>query len=295
MPRTERPPRGSGPARLAAATLVLAPALGVTYAAAVLARRQLATAAAARRALERLALHELLRGRTVEAEPLGTGKSNAVIAVRLTGGAAPETRLVLKRALPFGSLMAWGARRFGANYVYAAATAGPARIAREAAALRVLGARGVAVPRCLAAAPAHRLIAIEWIDGAPAATALHLPGGEARAREVGALLAEVHGLGVTLADGHPGNMLIARATDRLVLFDLEFAECTGASPARRGFDLAYAAVLMPDAATRAGLLAGYGEPSAEDRAAFAVAERHLRRFGPLLDLERARWAPRPAA
>ncbi len=292
MPRAERPPRGSGNARLAAATLALAPALGVTYGAAVLARRALATGSAARRALERLQLHALLAGRTVDAEPLGTGKSNAVIAVRLTGGGAPATRLVIKRALPFGSLMAWGARRFGANYVYAATTSGAARIGREAAALRFLGAHGVPVPRCLAAAPEHRLIAIEWIDGAPAATALYAPDGEARAREVGALLAGVHGLGVTLADGHPGNMLVARATDRLVLFDLEFAECSGATPARRGFDLAYAAVLMPTADTRAGLLAGYGERSAEDRAAFGVAEQHLRKFGRLLDMERARWAPR---
>ena len=217
-------------------------------------------------------------------EMLGSGKSNAVVAVQ-----SSNTRLVLKKALPFGSLMAWGARHFGANYIYARDTSGSARIAREAAALRFLESHGVAVPRCLAAEGG--LLALAWIDGAPAATALHGPRGDALAREIGALLRRVHALGVTLGDGHPGNMLVETGTDRLVLFDLEFAECAGSTAARRGFDLAYAAVLMPTEPSRIAMLDAYGPRTADEAAELATAERHLRRFGQLLEMERARWAP----
>ncbi|HVV85605.1 MAG TPA: phosphotransferase, partial [Kofleriaceae bacterium] len=178
-----------------------------------------------------------------------------------------------------------------ANFVYAADTRGPARIAREQAALARLAACGVGVPRCLAASPADELLAMEWIDGAPAATALHDAGGERLAGEVGALLRRVHDAGVTLADGHPGNLLVEPG-GRLVLFDLEFAECSGATAARRGFDLAYASVLVPAAAHRDALLAGYGARDAADVAAFERAVRHLGRFARLVEQERARWAPR---
>jgi tRNA A-37 threonylcarbamoyl transferase component Bud32 len=287
--RILRPPAGSGTGRLALATLALAPVLGAAYLDAMLARRRFATSEAARRALVQLGLGELVRGRSVEAERLGGGNTNSVIAVRLVGD-GPAVRLVVKKALPLGTVMAWGARHFGANYVYAAASA-QARIAREAAALRTLADGGVAVPRCLAANAERGLIAVAWIDGVHAATALHEAGAGPLARDIGALLARVHRLGVTLADGHPGNMLVARATRQLVLFDLEFAECTGSSPARRGFDLAYAAALMPADELRGAVLAGYGPRPDDDVAAFAIAERHLRRFGWLFARERARWTP----
>lgn len=285
-PSRTRPPRGSGNARLALGVLATWPAVAATYGQAVVARRAFATPGAVRRALDQLGLHDLA-GRALTVRPLGTGKSNAVVAVDVAGG----PRLVVKRALPFGSMMAWGARHFGANFVYAADTRGAARITRERAALEFLDRAGVAVPRCLAAAPAHELVALAWVDGAPAATAMYGAGGEALAGEVGALLRRVHDLGVTLADGHPGNMLVEHGTGRLVLFDLEFAEVDGATAARRGFDLAYAALLVPTAAHVDALLAGYGPRDAADRDAYDQAARHVRRFGRLLAMERARWAP----
>lgn len=290
----DRPPRGSGNGRLAAAALAMAPALGATYAQALVVRRRFARARVVRQALEALGLHELVRGRTIETRVLGSGKSNAVVAVTLRGTGEPQ-RLVLKRALPFGTLMAWGARNFGANYVYAAATSGTARLGREARALRYLAEHGIAVPRVLAADPARELIALAWIEGRPAATALHEPGGDALAARIGALLRRVHDLGVTLGDGHPGNMMLEQAPpgdERLVLFDLEFAERGDATPARRGFDLAYAAVLMPTRAHTDAMLDAYGDRADGDRAAFDTAEQHLRRFRQLLEMERNRWAPR---
>jgi hypothetical protein len=85
-------------------------------------------------------------------------------------------------------------------------------------------------------------------------------------------------------------MLVEAGTARLVLFDLEFAECTGSTAARRGFDLAYAAVLMPTEASRVAMLDAYGPRTGDEAAELATAERHLRRFGRLLEMERARWA-----
>ncbi len=287
--RSDVPPRGSGNGRLALGALATWPALASAYAHAAIARRRFATVPAARQALRTLGLDDLA-ARALTVRPLGTGKSNAVVAVDVEGG----PRLVIKRALPFGTVMAWGARHFGANFVYAADTTGRARVGREQAALERLAAGGVAVPRCLAAAPADELLAIAWVDGEPAAHALHGADGLTVAGDVGALVRRVHDLDVTLADGHPGNMLRERATGRLVLFDLEFAEHGGATPARRGFDLAYVAVLLPTPAHAEAMLAGYGARAAADRAGFDRAERHLRRFGRLLAMERARWAPTPA-
>lgn len=147
------------------------------------------------------------------------------------------------------------------------------------------------VPRCLAVDPAHGLIALEWVDGIHAAVGLRKPGARDLARDIGALLRRVHALGVTLADGHPGNMLISRATRQLVLFDLEFAECTGSTPTRRGFDVAYAAALMPPGELRQMMLAAYGPRTSDEREAFDIATHHLRSFGWLLDRERVRWMP----
>jgi tRNA A-37 threonylcarbamoyl transferase component Bud32 len=268
--------------RLGLGLVAIAPVFGGAYARAVIARRRFATEVSARRALEALGLRA---PGPLAVRSLGAGKSNAVIAV----DAADGTRIVVKRALAFGSVMAWGARHFGANYVYAADVAGSARIAREAAALRFLDANGIAVPRCLAAAPDHGLLALAWIDGTPAAVTLRTTPGDALAREIGAQFRRIHGLGVTLADGHPGNMLVEDGTGRLVVFDLEFAETSGSTPARRGFDLAYAAVLMPTEAQRAAMLDAYGERTPDEAAALLTAEQHLRRFGRLLEMERARW------
>ncbi|MEZ4403147.1 MAG: phosphotransferase [Kofleriaceae bacterium] len=289
MPSDGTPPAASGPARLALGVAVTWPALAATYAQATVARRRFATVPAVRRALAELGLGALA-ARPLAVRALGTGKSNAVVAVDVDGG----PRLVVKRALPFGSLLAWGARRFGANFTYAADTRGPARIAREHAALVRLAAAGVAVPAFLAAAPARELLALAWVDGAPTATALHGAGGVALAGDVGALLRRVHDLGVTLGDGHPGNMLCERGTGRLVLFDLEFAECAGATPARRGFDLAYTALLVPTPAHVDALLAGYGPRADADHAGYRQAAQHVGRFGRLLAMERARWAPTAA-
>jgi tRNA A-37 threonylcarbamoyl transferase component Bud32 len=289
---SERPPRGSGNSRLAAAVLAMAPALGATFAHAALVRRRFADPRTVRTALEQLGLGDLLHGRTIDARVLGSGKSNAVVAVTLGRSDGASRRLVLKRALPFGTLMSWGARRFGANYVYAARTRGADRIMREATALRRLEKHGIAVPHVLGADPARELIALDWIDGRPAATALYGATGDDIAASIGALLRRIHDLGITLGDGHPGNMMIEHGTERLVLFDLEFALCEGSTPERRGFDLAYAAVLMPTDALRHAMIAAYGDRTTEEHAAFDVAEQHLRRFGTLLDMELKRWAPR---
>ncbi|HVV83887.1 MAG TPA: hypothetical protein VHE35_12520, partial [Kofleriaceae bacterium] len=97
MAAYDEPPPWSGNARLAAGVLATWPALGATYAHAVVARRRFATEAAARRALVALGLDALARGR-LRVRPLGTGKSNAVVAVDVDGG----RRLVLKRARPVG-------------------------------------------------------------------------------------------------------------------------------------------------------------------------------------------------
>jgi tRNA A-37 threonylcarbamoyl transferase component Bud32 len=278
----ERPPLGSGNLRLGIGLLAISPVFGGAYARAVLARRKFANDTSARRALDDLGLHA---PGPLSVRMLGTGKSNAVIAV----DAADGTRIVLKRALAFGSVMAWGARHFGANYVYAPEVAGSARITREAAALRFLDAHGILVPRCLAAAPDRGLLALAWVDGTPAAVALRRTPGETLAKEIGALFRRVHELGVTLADGHPGNMLVEDGTGRLVIFDLEFAETSGSTPARRGFDLAYAAVLMPTEAQRAAMLDAYGPRTVDEAEALVTAEQHLRKFGRLLEMERARW------
>ncbi|HEY4181308.1 MAG TPA: phosphotransferase [Kofleriaceae bacterium] len=279
----DQPPAGSGNGRLAVGALAMAPVLAASYAQAAIARRRFATPAGARRALEELAMRETV----VSVTPLGTGKSNAVSLVTL----GSRDKVVLKKALPFGTMMAWGARHFGANFIYAQDTTGIARITRESEALTFLHEHGVDVPRLIAASPRHELLAIEFIDGEPAATALYGAEGMSLACEVGALFRRVHDVGVTLADGHPGNMLLERATGRIVLFDLEFAEIAGATPARRGFDLAYASVLLPSPEHVESMLSGYGPRTAEDEAAARIAEAHLRRFSQLLEMERARWRP----
>src|SRR5689334_18033167 len=97
----ERPPPGSGTGRLVLAVLALSPVLGTAYLDAIVARRRFATPEVARRALVRLRLGDMLRGRTVDVEALGGGKSSAVTAVRLVGN-GPPVQLVLKKVLPFG-------------------------------------------------------------------------------------------------------------------------------------------------------------------------------------------------
>ncbi|HEY4059278.1 MAG TPA: hypothetical protein VGM39_21825 [Kofleriaceae bacterium] len=283
----DQPPAGSGNGRLAVGVLAMAPALAASYAQATIARRRFATVSGARRALEDLGLTDL-RDRVVDVAPLGTGKSNAVALVTLND----RSKLVLKKALPFGTMMAWGARHFGANFIYAQDTTAIARITRESEALTFLGANGVDVPRLLAASPRNELLALEFIAGDPAATTLYGPEGMSLACEVGALFRRVHDVGATLADGHPGNMIIERKTGHIVLFDLEFAEIAAATPARRGFDLAYASVLLPTPAHVESMLSGYGPRTADDEAAAKTAEDHLRRFSQLLDMERARWRPK---
>ncbi|HWU87706.1 MAG TPA: hypothetical protein VN253_10550 [Kofleriaceae bacterium] len=71
--------------------MALSPALIAAWVAEIVARRRFVRIGATRRAFERLRLHELLDGRTIETQLLGTGKSNAVVAVRLIGRGAPKT------------------------------------------------------------------------------------------------------------------------------------------------------------------------------------------------------------
>ena len=145
------------------------------------------------------------------------------------------------------------------------------------------------MPGVYAVDAASGTIALEWIEG-------HAMGGElpragaAMAARLGRTLAAVHGAGVALCDGHPGNALYSHG--RVVIIDLEFAALAAdATPARLGFDLAYASAFMPDEPCRRALLAGYGVRANDLELAFAVAARSLLAFAPLVRLEARRWKP----
>jgi hypothetical protein len=224
-------------ARVAAAGALLAPAAICAHLAGAATRAWLELGAAAR-CLAALGVAERPRALV----RLGGGRSNAVYRVDLAGRS-----LVLKRALPAGTLLAFAARWVGPQ-PFARDVSATARIAREARALATLADAGVRVPRLVGADPQAGLLLVEHVAGEPLPRALARPGAAERITAYARAVRAVHAAGVTLTDGHPGNALVAPDGD-ITLIDLEFAEhAADLGPAafaeRCAFDLAYAAAYL---------------------------------------------------
>lgn len=105
---------------------------------------------------------------------------------------------------------------------------------REWRALTRLAAAGVAVPtpRALGILPGgDRLLAVDHLEGRPLETAWQDPPRDLRtlARELGRLVAGLHGAGVAHRDLHAGNVLLTG--DGPVLIDLQLAGRGGCEPA----------------------------------------------------------------
>jgi aminoglycoside phosphotransferase (APT) family kinase protein len=254
---------------IGAAGLALAPAAA---AAAVigLAQRAWLERDRAAAALARLGVREVPRA----IRRLGGGRSNAVYAIEL----AART-VVLKRALPAGTVLAFAARWVGPQ-PFARDVSAAARIAREAAALRRLAAADVRAPRVLAVDVDAGLLLVEHLHGTPLPRAL---GRETIAGYARAIRA-AHRAGIVLSDGHPGNAL-ALASGEVALLDLELAELATdvADPhARRAFDLAYAAAYFTPAERAAFLGADAHAP------AVRAATAQLAPYAPLFAREAVR-------
>jgi Phosphotransferase enzyme family len=205
-----------------------------------------------------------IRARPLAITRLTGGRSNAVYRVHL-----PDRTVILKRALPAGTLLAFAARWVGPQ-PFARDVSANGRICREARALETLAAAGVRVPRLLAVNPAAGLILVEDIAGEPLSATLARPGAATRIAAYGRAIAAAHAAGVTLSDGHPGNALVDRDGE-VTLIDLEFAEhaCDlGDDFARRcAFDLAYAAQYFTAQERRVFLAAAGAGPSVTGEAA----------------------------
>lgn len=262
-------------ARVAAAGALLAPAALGAHLAGAAACAWLELDAAAR-CLAELGITERPRALV----RLGGGRSNAVYRVELAGRA-----LVLKRALPAGTLLAFAARWVGPQ-PFARDVSAAARITREARALSTLAAAGVRVPRLVAVSARAGLLLVEHVAGEPLPATLARPGAADRIAAYAHALRAAHRAGVTLTDGHPGNALVSPAGD-VTLIDLEFAEHAAdlgepAFAARCAFDLAYAAAYFTPP-ERAWFLAAAARPRAADpridelEVLFALERRRQRR------------------
>jgi tRNA A-37 threonylcarbamoyl transferase component Bud32 len=193
---------------------------------------------------------------------------------------ADGRRLVLKKALPHGSLMALAARIAGPMpYLGVTMTE---RVQREADALARLAAEGVAVPRLHAADAEAGLIAMACVEGECLAGRAD---DAAVAARFGRTLAAVHRAGVALCDGHPGNAILEPG-GRVVVIDLEWAAIGEAAHERRGFDLAYASAFLPGDASRAAFFRGYGRVTGVVRAQLEEAQGELAPFASLMKTER---------
>ena len=265
--------------RLGAAALALWPIALAGWLGAGWSRRRLAQPDRVRRALAACGI--ATAGRRIACRPLGHGEMNAVLLVTLDGG----ERVVLKHALRFGTFLGWAAREFGAMCQYPRALGRQSRHRREVHALAALRGAGVAVPRCLGASDRDRVIALEWVDGPDLAG--ELARRPTLAGELGRLLARIHAAGLALGDANPRNFAVT-AGDRIVPFDLEVSH-DGATDAQQGFDLAWAAAFLPDAATREAFFAAYGPRSTALADAVAAADAHLAGYRPLIDLYARRW------
>ncbi|HEU0031587.1 MAG TPA: RIO1 family regulatory kinase/ATPase [Kofleriaceae bacterium] len=274
--------KGGALGRLGLALVALSPVAAAGWLGAAWARGALGDPARVRRTLERLGI--VVGERAIRCERLGHGNMNAVFKVTLSprGDGAPET-LVLKHMLGFGTLLGWGGRELGTMREHPRAIGRAARFHREHAALVALAGAGIRVPRVLGACADEHVIALEWIDGLDLGSALH--DQPALAHALGALLRRIHAAGYAMGDANPRNLLVAGGA--LVPIDLETSHAH-ATPRQQGFDLAWAAAFLPDAA-RAELFAGYGARAPVLDAAITDARAHLDRFWPLVDLFAARW------
>jgi hypothetical protein len=92
---------------------------------------------------------------------------------------------------------------------------------------------------------------------------------------LGQTLQAVHRAGVALCDAHPARALVDEGGQPL-LWELGYAACGAeATDERRGFDLAHAAVGLPDDLCRQALLHGYGAMSPAFAESFARALARL--------------------
>ena len=247
-------------------------------------RSDLATPAGAKRALAHLGLRT---DSPIEVAPLSGGLSNAIVAVRIGG-----YKLVLKQALPVGTVLAFGAGRFG-PMPYGRAVSGPARLGRELDALTLLRAAGVRVPAVVAADPSAGLLLLEYVEGEPLVASAGQPEWLDRVAAFGRAIAAAHQAGVVLTDCHPGNALLTsnggKNNGGIALLDLEFAEpkhVLGNRFAERcAFDIAYAAAFF-EADERTAFTRGAGRDPDSDLMSQAAAR--LRPFAPLFARERQR-------
>jgi hypothetical protein len=278
-----RAPEAIALARVAAASALLAPAALGAHLAGVAACAWLELDTA-RSCLAALGVAERPRALV----RLDGGRSNAVYRVELATRA-----LVLKRALPAGTLLALAARWVGPQ-PFARDVSGPARIAREARALATLAAAGVRVPRLVAANARAGLLLAEHVAGEPLPATLARPGADDRIAAYARALRAAHHAGVVLTDGHPGNALVSPTGD-VTLIDLEFAEHAAdlggaAFAARCAFDVAYAAAYFTPR-ERAVFLAASSAPTSGaigPRAAASRPQPRIDEFSLLFALERQR-------
>jgi hypothetical protein len=269
--------KGSGLVPLGLSIVALSPLAVAGWLGAELQRRRLGRPAHVRRTLAALGIP--VAGKRVTCRRLGHGEMNAVFLVEIDG-----ERLVLKHTLRFGTLLGWVAREVGAMREYPRDLRRSERFIREVRALRELADAGVPVPRCLGASDRVHAMALEWIDGP--ALAYELGSRPALARDFGALLARMHAEGLAMGDANPRNVAVnARG---LVPFDLEVSHAS-ATDREKGFDLAWAAAFLPDAAARDAFFVAYGPLSSELDTSIAHARAHLARFWPLVDIFAKRW------
>jgi hypothetical protein len=285
--------RHGGLVPLALAIVLIAPYGLPALAIAEILRRHLARPDRVRRSLALVGLGPLCEGHALTVERLTKGNMNSVVRVTLERPGTPPIRLALKHMLHYGTLLAWGAKRFSTQRDYPRGLSATRRVIREVRALLRLEREGLPAPRLLGFSIRHRLIATEWVDGADLAVELSQP---THAAELGRLLARMHAVGFSMGDANPRNMVVD-GSGRIVPFDLEVAHMGGELTVRRqGFDLAWAEAFIAEAAGRDAFFHSYGPRSAELERAMTSARRHLARFEPLLQWEARRWSrPQPEA
>jgi hypothetical protein len=284
--------RGGGLVPFALAMLAVSPLALVAWVAAEVARHRLPQPGQVRRALRILGLAHLAQGCAIAVRRINRGRSNAVVLVTLTAPGRRPRHLVIKRLLWFGTILGWVGRRFGATRACPAATGTRARTTREVRALLRLHRRGFPVPACLGFSVRDRLLAMEYVPGAPLAPALvRRPG---LVGELGRLLARMHATGFALGDANPENMAVD-AHGRIVLYDFEHAEGGDHRWYRKGFDLAWVGAFLATDDDRRRLLGAYGPRPGGLTAAIASARLHLHRFSPVIDWYGRGWRVEPAA
>lgn len=276
---------------LVLAILLIWPYVLVSFLVATVQRRLFIHPMRVRAQLDRMGLLEAPAN--LEVCLLSGGHSNAVALVTQEREGRAPSRVVLKKPLHFGSILAWVGSRFG-PMPYAGEIGRQARVDRERFALMHLGRSGVAVPRVLGWDSVTSVLAMECLEGVPFGAYFDTPTERRLAEDYGRTLRVVHESGIALCDGHPGNTLVD-ARGRLNLLDLEFAlHGDAATPARRAFDLAYAACLMTEGEARTAFRRGYGELAPELSTRLVDTEARLREYAPFIAAERGRQERRGA-